>query len=157
MFSAAVVLIISTALCLFYFQILCEMILRREFDRPYFRAIVNAIRLEFPHWRKLPERTGRPVDYPAFRLALQCDFDALTYLLKKAGKVTSRRHAVEVWLLVLYFRLLFLGLAVRRALRLREKAPVLKLTAILQYFANTLGQRVNVRSLSAMAPSEYVV
>ena len=157
MFSAAVVLIISTALCLFYFQILCEMILRREFDRPYFRAIVNANRLEFPHWRKLPERTGRPVDYPAFRLALQCDFDALTYLLKKTGKVTSPRHAVEVRLLVLYFRLLFLGLAVRRALRLREKSPVLKLAAILQYFANTLGQRVNVLSLSAMAPSEYVV
>ena len=47
MVLAALILILSTAMFFFYFQVTCQKILRLQFDREYFRPIVNANRLEF--------------------------------------------------------------------------------------------------------------
>lgn len=136
------ILILSTALLLFYFQILCQSILRREFERPYFRAIVNASRLEFYRLREAFEQDHPQVDYAGLRQSLKCDLEALTYLLKNAANLRLR-YSLEERLLLFYFRLMFLSLALRHSLALREKPAVLKLTVILQYFANLVGQQVN--------------
>ena len=62
MIVAALVLILSTALFFFYFQVTCQKILRRQFDREYFQSIAIANRLEFPSLRKSLEEFGTPVD-----------------------------------------------------------------------------------------------
>ena len=142
MILAALVLILSTAMFFFYFQVTCQKILRRQFDREYFQSIVNANRFEFPSLRKSLEEFGAPVDYPRLRMMLKCDFLALTYLLKNAANV-NQRYSKEEWLLILYFRWQFLSLAVRRLLKVGEKKAILKLTTILEYFANVIGQRMN--------------
>ena len=142
MFTAAVVLIVSTALLFFYFQVTCQKILRRPFEREYFQSIVSANRLEFPSLRKDLEEFGAPVDYPRLRMMLKCDFLALTYLLKNAANV-NQSYSSEERLLILYFRWQFLSLAVRRMLKLGEKKAVLRLSSVLQYFANVVGERVN--------------
>jgi len=87
---AALILIFSSAFFLFYLQVTCQRLLRRQFDREYFLAIVNANRLEFSAVRRTLEEFNAPVDYPRLRMVLKCDFLALTYLLKNAVNVDQR-------------------------------------------------------------------
>jgi hypothetical protein len=156
MILAALILILSTALFFFYFQVTCQKILRRQFDREYFQSIVNANRLEFPSLRKSLEEFGAPVDYPRLRMMLKCDFLALTYLLKNAANV-NQRYSKEERLLILYFRWQFLSLAVRRLLKVGEKKAVLRLTSVLQYFANVVGQRVNTVRFGNLTAADYLL
>ena len=156
MILAIVILIISTALLMFYLQATCQRILRREFDQEFFHAVVNANRLEFPFVRKALEEFDVPVDYPRFRMQLKCDFLALTYLLKNA--CNARRHfSYEERLLTMYFRTVVLALIIAHALGLNERATVLKLTSILEYFANVLGERVNTVRFGDMTASDYLM
>jgi hypothetical protein len=156
MFLAALILILSTALFFFYLQVTFQSILRRQFDREYFQAIVNANCLEFPAVRKALEEFNTPVDYPRLRMMLKCDFLALTYLLKNAANV-NQRYSREERLLMFYFHLVFASLITRHWLRVREKPAVLKLTAILQYFANVVGQRVNTVRFGNLTASDYLL
>jgi hypothetical protein len=156
MILSALILILSTAMFFFYFQVTCQKILRRQFDREYFRTIVNANRLEFPSLRKSLEEFGAPVDYPRLRVILRCDFRALTYLLKNASNVNQRYSNAER-LLILYSRWLFLSLAARSLLRCRENQAILRLTSILQYFANVVGQRVNTVGYGNLTPAECLL
>ena len=142
MVLAALILILSTAFFFFYWQATCQRILRQQFDREYFLAIVNASGLEFPAVRRASGEFNAPVDYARLRMMLKCDFLALTYLLKNAVNV-HQRYSGKERLLMFYFRLVFASLIIRHWLQVREKPALLKLTAILQCFANVVGQRVN--------------
>jgi len=156
MFLASLVLVISTALFFFYFQATCQRILRRKFEREYFQAIVDANRLEFPAVRKTLEEYEAPVDYARVRMILKCDYLALTYLLRNAANV-NQRYSREDLLLILYFKAVFFSLVARHWLRLREKPPILKLTAILQFFANVVGQRVSMVRFGNLTASDYLL
>jgi len=89
-------------------------------------------------------------------MTLKCDFLALTYLLKNAVNV-DQRYSREERLLMLYFRLVFASLITRHWLRVREKSAILKLTAILQYFANVVGQRVDTVRFANLTASDYLL
>jgi hypothetical protein len=156
MILATLILILSTALFFFYFQVTCQKILRRQFDREYFQSIVNANRFEFLSLRKSLEEFGPPVDYPRLRMMLKCDFLALTYLLKNAANV-NQRYSNDERLLILYFRWQFLSLAVRRLLKVGEKKAILRLTSVLQYFANVIGQRVNTVRFGNLTATDYLL
>jgi hypothetical protein len=152
---AVLILIFSTALFFFYWQVTVQRILRRAFDREYFQTMVTAISLEFPALRKAFEETSASVDYPRLRLMLKCDFRALTYLLKNAVNV-HQSYSHEERLLTFYFRLVLGSLTVLHWLRLRERPAVLELVAILQYFANIVGQRMNSARFANLSASEYL-
>jgi hypothetical protein len=156
MILAALILILSTAMFFFYFQVTCQKILRRQFDREYFQSIANANRLEFPSLRKSLEEFGAPVDYPRLRMMLKCDFLALTYLLKNAANV-NQRYSKEERFLILYFRWQFLSLAARRLLRFGERQAALRMTSVLQYFANVVGQRVNTVRFGNLTAADYLL
>jgi len=126
----------------FYFQATCLKILRRQFDQECFQSIAKVIRLEFPSLRKSLEEFGVPVDYRQLRRTLKSDFFALIYLLKNAANV-NQRFSNEERLLLLYFRWQLLSLAVRRLLKAGETKTILRLTSVLEYFANVVGQRMN--------------
>jgi hypothetical protein len=76
-------------------------------------------------------------------------------LLKNAAKVKSRFAPAER-LLMVYFRLVLFSLALRHRLGLGEKPAILRLTDILQYFANVVGERVSKVRYGNLAASEYV-
>jgi hypothetical protein len=141
MILSVLILITSLALCLFYMQDTCRTILNREFRRDYFRSVVNASRLEFLSVRDCVEGPHTQLEYSEVRTALTCDYLALTYLLKNAVSVEGK-HSRQERLLMLYFRTLLISFSVSHLLRLNEKRAILKLTTILQFFANTLGERV---------------
>jgi len=154
MVLATLILILSTAFFFFHLQVTCQGLLRRQFDRDYFLAIVKANRLEFPALRRGLEERHAAVDYPRVRTVLKCDFRALTYLLKNAVNL-NQRYSREEQLLMFYFRLVLASLITRHWLRVREEPAILKLTAILQYFANVVGQRVNTVRFANLTASTY--
>jgi hypothetical protein len=156
MFMGFVVLIFSTALIMFYLQAACQRILRREFGHEFFHSVVNANRLEFPFVRKALEEFNAPVDYERFRMQLKCDFLALTYLLKNAGNAKGRLSKEERFL-TWYFNAVVLKLIITHWLRLSERAAVLRLTSILEYFANVLGERVDTIRFGDMTASDYLM
>lgn len=156
MVLAALILILSAGLFLFFLHATCERILRREFDREYYPLIANANRLEFPSVRKELEEFDAPLELARVRMTLQCDFLALTYLLKNALN-ERRRLTQEERLLNFYFRALSVCVVACHGLGLREKPVLLKLTTILEYFANVIGRRVNVVRVGALSPSDYLL
>jgi len=136
------ILTLSLAMVFFYYQATCQRILRRQFDQEYFRSIANVIRLEFPSVREALQESGASLDYSRLPKALKCDFLALTHLLRNTADVKPG-YSKEQRLLILYFRVQFLSLAARRFLGVGERKAALRLTSILQYFANVIGQRMN--------------
>ena len=149
------ILVISAALLMFYLQAACERILRREFDREFFHPVVNANRLEFRFVRKVLEEFDVPMD-PRFGMQLCSDFLALTYLLKNACNA-QRRLSNEERLLWIYFHAVFLVLVLAHTLRFNERAFVLKLTAILEYFANVVGERLNTVRFGDMTAFDFLM
>jgi hypothetical protein len=156
MILAWLILVLSMAMFFFYFQVTCQKILRRQFDQEYFQSIANATGLAFPSLRKSLEEFAAPVDYPRLRMMLKFDFLALTYLLENGANV-NQPYSNQERLLILYFRWQFLSLAVRHLLRLGEKKAALRLTSVLQYFANVVGQRANTARLGNLTAADYLV
>jgi hypothetical protein len=156
MILGIIILILSIAFLMFYLQATCQRILRHRFGHEFFHSVVNANRLEFPFVRKALEEFDVPVDYERFRMQLKCDFLALTYLLKNAGN-TKRRFSKEERLLRMYFRVVFSLLWFKHRMGLSERAAVLRLTSILEYFANVLGERVDTIRFGDMTASDYLM
>ncbi len=154
MILATTILILSAALFCFYFQITCQKILRRQFDREYFQSIARANRLEFLSLHEMLQGLGRPAAHSLLRQALKCDFAALTYLLKNVAN-RNQRYASEERFLILYFRWQFLSLAMRRLLGMSDDRVILRLTSVLQYFANVVGQRVEAVEFGNLATAEF--
>jgi hypothetical protein len=96
------------------------------------------------------------VEYPHLVVTLKCDFLALTYLLKNAANV-NQRYTYKQYLLILYFEVLYFSLIARHWLGLREAPVVLKLTSILQYFANVVGERVYSAQFGTLTASDFLL
>jgi hypothetical protein len=155
MFMSSLILILSVAFFFFYLQGICQKILRRQFEQAFWRTIVNANGLEFPSIRKCFDGVSAPVPYTQLMTALKCDFMALAYLLKNAAN-PSQRYTLEERFLIAYFKLVAVSLVTRHWLRLQEKPAALKLTAILKYFANVVGERVSADRFGNMTASDYL-
>lgn len=148
------ILIFSTALFVFYIQTLCEKILHREFSRAYFQDVLNSLDLEFPRLRRAILDDAE-VSYPQVQLALNSDYFTLTYLMKN-GNPKQRNFSRHEKLLIAYFRILLLILPFRYSFHFHERQAVMKLTAILCHFANSVGERVISASAPEMAASRQV-
>jgi hypothetical protein len=146
MFLSAVALTVSSAFLLFYMQAICEKAMKREFSRPYFKEIIRAFHLEYPMLRN-DSKANNSFDFAQSHLALECDFITLKYLLKN-GNPARRRLSGHEWLLSSYFRLLLFSLSIHHAFRLRDREVMSKLATILQFFANSVGEKLSVKPLA---------
>ena len=156
MFMATLILIVSVALFFFYVQVTCQRILRRRFDKEYYQVIVSANRLEFLSVRQALGEFDSSADYARVRMTLKCDYLALTYLLKNAANFTQR-YSRDERLMTFYFRAALFSLLVRHALKLKEEPAILRLTAVLQYFANVVGQRVSQIRFGDLSAADYLM
>jgi hypothetical protein len=96
-----------------------------------------------------------PAAYRHLTATLRCDFLTLTYLMKNAANV-NQGYAQEERLLILYFKVMYVSLVACHWLGFSKTAALLKLTGILQYFANVVGERVNTARFHNLAPSDYL-
>jgi hypothetical protein len=111
--------------------------------------------LEFPLIRKGVEDFGSPGEYSRLNMTLKVDFLAVTYLLKNVSN-NNQRYTSDDRLLILYFQALLISLVTRHWLRLPENSTVLKLTSILQYFSNVVGQRINTVRFGSLTTPNYL-
>ena len=125
----------------YYFQVACQGILSRPFNPEHFQAIARANLLEFLTLPKSLDGVGAWPAYPAVWGMLERDFHWLTYLLKHATNVDLSYSNAERCL-ILYYRWHCLSWAVRHVMKAEEEKAIGKLTSVLQYFANVVGQRV---------------
>jgi len=151
MINSIVILIVSAALFLFYIQTLCEQVLCREFSRAYFQDVLNSLDLEFPRVQEAITR-GAPMSYSQIRLALKCDYFTLKYLVRN-GSPESRRFSWNERLITVYFRFLLLMLPVRSAFHFRERQAAMKMTVILRYLTNVVGESLVLSAEPVAAPS----
>lgn len=145
------ILVFSSALFFFYLQALSERILRREFSHPYCQNIIGAIQLEYPRLREAVA-SNTPLEYSEARLALECDFMTLKCLLKNSSQ-THRHLSRHEKILLLYFRFLLSSLPICYSLNLQKREAVLKMAAILQFFANLVGERITVSPVGSVIPN----
>jgi len=125
----------------FLFQVVCQKIVGRQFAGEYFQSVVEDYRLKLPSLRESLAGFSPSADSSRLRVMLKCDFLALTNLLKTSS--INHRYSSEERFLILYFRWQFLSLPFRRFLRVGEKKTILRLTSVVQYFANVVGQRLS--------------
>lgn len=151
------ILVVSAALLLFYLQAACERILWRPFKDPLPEPIVQANRLEFPAIRRALEgHNAAAAEYPLFRVQLKREYLALVYLLRNAAN-QHRRLSSDERALAIYFRALAGLLAVGQLAGLAELPLLLKMTSVLEYFANVLGERVKRVRFGQLTTSESPV
>lgn len=143
--------VLSGALFFFYIQAVCEKVLRREFSRPYFEDVLKAMPLEYPSILAALSQ-GSSLEYSNACLALKCDFMTLAYVLKNGDRACSSLSRRER-ALFLYFRFLLFCLPIRNALNLHEQEAVLKLSTMLQFFANLVGERLTVTAVGSLLPN----
>lgn len=150
---SAAILVFSTGLFFFYLQTLCEKVLRREFSRPFYQDVLKAFDLEYLRvCQALSVNT--PMDYSDLRRALKSAMVALKFLGKKANPKQGHSSLQERVSLG-YFQLLLHWLPIRHAFHVRETQSVIKLTLILHYLANLVGERViSMSSVSLVARQE---
>lgn len=151
MMASIAILIISVALFLFYVQTLCEQVLRREFSRAYFQDVLNSLDLEFPRVQEAIT-AGAPMNYSQIRLALKSDYSTLKYLARN-GDPEHRNSSWNERFIAVYFRFLLFMLPVRYALHFRERQAAVKLTLILHFLTNLVGERLVLSAETATAPS----
>jgi len=137
---SVVILIFCAALLFFYLQAACERIIQRPFEEPLTRPIVESNKLSFLYVRQALEPCAAPVDCARFRLQLNGDFAALTGLLRSAGAQRRRLSGAERTG-VIYFRLLSGLLAFFHLFGMEGRSLLLKMTSVLEFFANLLGER----------------
>jgi hypothetical protein len=154
MFSAAIVLIVSTSLFFFYLQSTCERVLRQQFDQEYFRVIAQVCRLEFPSLRLAMERRDLPVDYASVCTKLRVDFILLSSLKDTAH--FDGHPCLGGRLLGAYFHGVLFALPLLRAAGVGKRA-LGKLTEILQYTCNAVGEQLSWAQLAEpQTPSQYL-
>jgi hypothetical protein len=156
MIIATMILVLSVALLLFYLQATCENILQQPFETPLPAAIVSANWLEFMSIREALEQAEGPVEGSRFRVQLNCDYLALVYLLRNAA---NERHNLtrSERCLALYFRVLSGVPAVLRYVGIAERAVLLKMTQVLEYFANVLGERMSQANFGDPNAATYLL
>jgi len=154
MFFAAIVLIVSTSLFFFYLQSTCERVLRAQFDQEYFQAIAQVCRLEFPSLRLAVERCDLPIDYASVCAKLRVDFMLLSSLKDTAH--FDGHPCVGERLLGAYFHGILFALPFLRAAGVGKRA-LEKLTEILQYSSNAVGEQLSGTQLvKPLTPSQYL-
>lgn len=152
MAMAGVVLITSVALFMFYLQTLCEKVLKQEFAHSYSAFLVHTASLEFLEMRRKLVAAEGAIDYTRVATALECDYRVELNLLQQFNS-KGLHHKVANLLLRCYFRLLSFSVSPSRALGFTGKAALLKLTDILQYFSNTVGQQMCLARAEALSTS----
>jgi hypothetical protein len=151
--ASALILVFSAALLLFYLQAACEAIVRREFAESLAHQVIEGNKLIFPQIRRALEMYDASVDCAPFPAQLNRDFAALIHLLRNAGTQRRRLSGAERTGAI-YFRTLSGLLTVCRLFGLKGRPLMLKMTSVLEFFANVLGERTRRVRFGQLTPAE---
>jgi hypothetical protein len=150
---SVLIFVFSVALLLFYLQAACERIIGRPFKEALAQPVIEGNKLTFPQIRRALETSGTPVDGARFQVQLNGEFAALIHLLRSAGAERRRLSGTERTGAI-YFRMLSGLLTVCRLFGMKERPLMLKMTSVLEFFANVLGERTRRVRFGQLTPAQ---
>jgi hypothetical protein len=134
----------SGLLLLFWLHAAVQALLLRQAETPAVVELAEVNELNYLTVRRAlqadPRMRGEPAAYLA---AVERDYEALTYLLRNAATLRVGHYSARERLLVMDFQLLRLWVRFHQLFRLSGwQLRVLEMTNILDYFAGTVGRRL---------------
>ena len=143
MLMTLLIVVISSALFVYWFRYTVILILRTRPARDYAPQVAAANRLSFIEIRQRLHAQVEAESLGGFSKSLQQDYRMLKYLLGHAATGQAGRYTAELRLLMANFRILaWCCAAVLRFRPEAAKMALLEMSSILEYFANVMGRRV---------------
>ena len=150
---SALILVFSAALLLFYLQAACERIIGRPFEEPLAHPVIEGNKLTFLQIRRALQTPDATIDCARFQIQLESEFADLIRLLRCAG-TGRRRLSGDERTGAIYFRMLSALLSIGRLFALQGRPLILKMTSVLEFFANLLGERTRRVRFGQLTPAE---
>jgi hypothetical protein len=143
MIASLLIIVVSTALLIYWFRYACLLILRTQTGKDYASGLAAANNLKYPevHGRLLQDAPAAEI--PALQKSLEADYFLLTYLLNHTVGLEVGGITVEQRMLMLDFKVMrmFCTLSSRLAVP-QARAALAEMSSILKHLANTMGERV---------------
>lgn len=149
MISSLVILVLSLILFAYWFRYSCLLILRTAPAKDYAGQVAEANQLNFREVQRQlqTEEAGRNLD-DLYEL-LQRDYKFLSYLLSGASRFPFRSLDIEQKTLMVDYALVQVWYWIGRRFSLRQSCLALEeMSSILNHFAQTVGERVELLSRS---------
>ncbi|HKZ53345.1 MAG TPA: hypothetical protein VJ085_08705 [Candidatus Acidoferrales bacterium] len=152
-FISAFILASSVALVFVWLRSACRSILNKPFEQDYAAEVTRAVRFHYLTLRQLlGDEPAGVTDCGSRLAALERDYKALTYLLRKTSTVPDNGYSHAERLLILDFHLLRLWARLKSFLAVNNwRSSLLEMTSILDYFGKVVGQRMH-SSVSLFQP-----
>lgn len=153
-FVSVFILVSSLVLLFLWVKSVTRSILGTPFQQDYSREVAEANRLEFFNIRQaLGGELDQSGDFRDALSALERDYEALSYLLRNAATLHVGRYTRAERLLILDFHLLGVWARFSRLLGFPAwRSSLLRMTTILEYFGNVVGQRLETFPTQALSP-----
>jgi hypothetical protein len=148
LFVSILIIGISLTLFLYWFRYTCVLILSTRTSRDYTAQIATANQLTFLETQTnlLEEEETETTSFAKIHQCLDRDYKLLTYLLQH-GSSQGEERSLENRILMVDFRIMSLWYGmVQHVSRAQARNALLEMTSIVSHLANTMGERVSVRS-----------
>lgn len=139
MIASILITLFSIVLFVYWFRYTCLLILQTKSTEDYAVRVATSNRLSFLEVQE-QLRASQPVSLDALQQSLEKDYRILTYLFQHASGLGAQ--SVEQRILMLDYCIMRLLYRVTRSLAAPQARKSLQeMSNILNYFANTMGQR----------------
>lgn len=147
MVASLFIIVISTALLIYWFRYVCLMILRTQTARDYASRLVAANNLKYPEVQGRLLKGVPGAELPALQKSLDTDYVLLKYLLQHTAGLEVGGITVEQRALMLDFEVMRLFYALSRRLAVPQaRAALTEMSSILEHLANAMGERIQSSS-----------
>lgn len=136
------IIVISTALFVYWFRYTCVLILRTRNPREYAQQVAKVNQLSFVDAREqLSAIQDRNAALDPLHRSLDRDYRVVSYLLRHAG--TQNGQSIEEHMLRLDYQIMRLSyFVVKRFSRASAAQALLERASIIGHLANVMGERV---------------
>lgn len=136
------IIVISTALFVYWFRYTCVLMLRTRNPREYAQQVAKVNQLSFVDAREqLSAIQDRNAALDPLHRSLDRDYRVVSYLLRHAG--TQNGQSIEEHMLRLDYQIMRLSyFVVRRFSRASAAQALLERASIIGHLANVMGERV---------------
>jgi hypothetical protein len=133
----------------YWFRYTCILILSAKTSRDYALEVAVANRLSFVETRvQLADQAtsdAQANDLDELYKLLHRDYVFVTYLLRHAGRTGNQGHSVENQIVMVDYKIMRLWYSlVRTASPVQARQALLEMTSIVNYLANSMGERVAI-------------
>jgi hypothetical protein len=137
---------ISLTLFLYWFRYTCVLILSTRTSRDYTAQIASANQLTFLETQTNLLEEEETAPFQKIHQCLDRDYKLLTYLLQH-GSSHGEERSLENRILMVDFRIMSLWYGmVQHVSRPQARNALLEMSSIVSHLANTMGERIAVRS-----------